>query len=327
MDKLGTVLLHLAIFIVAGTIHELAHAVAAYWLGDPTAKEEGRISLNPLRHVDPIGTVVLPVFLTLTSGLGFGWMKPVPCLPYNLRKPDRDMALISFAGPFSNFIQGCIGILILKVFSISDLNVWKVIWIYIQMNFVLMGFNLLPVFPLDGGGVLRFFLPQAWRERFDQFRHLGLLVLGLVIFTGVSDYWLRPFLSLAFAIFRLDVILIAAIIILCCIPVLILFKKRVSVESGARKMEKASRLEEKKEDRIVGENTRILKLADPVLEKKKSGSPLSTADKKWLNTLDAGEKEQGEQCSPMDFSLSDKFCLKCGLFKKCLLRYIDDASE
>jgi len=158
--------------IIAVTIHEFSHAFIADKLGDPTASLEGRISLNPLKHLDPIGTLMLLIFR-------FGWGKPVPFDPFNLRHPKRDSALIALAGPTSNLILASLLSIILKL---SALPLLALLIPVIIMNINLAIFNLLPIPPLDGSKILYGILPLSWAEEFNAFmKDYGILLLILLI--------------------------------------------------------------------------------------------------------------------------------------------------
>jgi Zn-dependent protease len=170
-------------FLVAITIHESAHAWMAYRLGDPTAKLSGRLSLNPIAHIDIYGTVLIPLFLIfIGSPFVFGWAKPVVFDPFNLQDPRRDSAMISLAGPTSNFIAAIVLAIVLRlitpVFWLSNL-----LTAVIAINIVLGIFNLVPVHPLDGGKIFVGFLPEDQAEEADMFLHrYGLLILLFLIF-------------------------------------------------------------------------------------------------------------------------------------------------
>jgi len=165
-----------AALLIAITVHEFAHAWMADYLGDPTARLNGRLSLNPLNHLDPVGTLM--IFLTR-----FGWGKPVPVDPYNLENPRRDYALISLAGPASNLILATILSVFLKTTSAS------IVIPIIILNVYLAIFNLLPLPPLDGSKILLGFLPEeissVWEGFFNQYG-LIILVLFLLPFSGRS---------------------------------------------------------------------------------------------------------------------------------------------
>lgn len=162
--------------LVAITIHEFSHAYVANELGDPTARLKGRMTLNPLAHLDPIGTLML-LFA------GFGWGKPVPVDPYNLREPRKDSALISLAGPISNLILAFLLSLILKspLYLLSPLIPLILIPVII-LNVSLAFFNLLPIFPLDGFGIVEGVLPEDLARTWHSFQSLGtILILFLLI--------------------------------------------------------------------------------------------------------------------------------------------------
>lgn len=159
--------------LIALTIHEFSHAWMADRLGDPTAALEGRLSLNPLRHLDPIGTLMLLVF-------HFGWGKPVQFDPFNLRHPKRDAALISLAGPASNLILAAVLSLIMKLAQIPLLTLFFIPVIILNINLAI--FNLLPVPPLDGAKILYGILPMDWADEYQDFMHsYGTILLIFLI--------------------------------------------------------------------------------------------------------------------------------------------------
>lgn len=170
---LSTIIWAIAL-LIAITIHEFSHALVSDKLGDPTASLAGRISLNPLKHLDPIGTLMLLFFR-------FGWGKPVPFDPFNLRHPKRDAALISLAGPASNLILAVVCSLILKLIPTAFITSVALIPLII-MNVNLAIFNLLPVPPLDGAKILYGFLPMSWADEYNDFmKSYGTILLILLI--------------------------------------------------------------------------------------------------------------------------------------------------
>lgn len=174
-------------FAVAISVHEASHALAAYYFGDPTAKLHGRLSLNPLRHLDPLGTIL--IFL-----VHFGWGKPVPVNPYNLKNPRRDEAFISLSGPIANFLTAALLALPVKYWLIHAVSGWGVFLltifaVTISLNLTLMVFNLIPIPPLDGSKVFFAFLPDKWAHKIPDWEHKGPLVLfGLVLASNLLNF-------------------------------------------------------------------------------------------------------------------------------------------
>lgn len=186
--------------LVAGiTIHEASHAYVAYRLGDPTAKLEGRMTLNPMAHLDPVGTVAL-LFI------GIGWGKPTPFDPFNLRNIKRDSALISVAGAASNFTLAlALSIPYLIAYWFQMLNpTLNTVYLYLSpvifFNVVLAVFNLIPVAPLDGFKVLAGILPREWYADFMQMEKYGIFILLLLLVTGAVGQILFPITSTIFAL-------------------------------------------------------------------------------------------------------------------------------
>ena len=172
-------------FLLALTVHEYAHGLIAEKFGDPTARMMGRITMNPLPHIDPIGTIILPAFLIIVrSPFIFGWAKPVPVNPFNLKDPKRDMIWISLAGPVANLIFAFVCGLILRVsllFTSSGPIIVMLAWGVI-IGLVLAAFNLIPVPPLDGSGILKGLLPDRMQEGYAKYERFGFIIL-LGLFT------------------------------------------------------------------------------------------------------------------------------------------------
>ncbi len=173
--------------IIAITIHEFFHALAADKLGDPTPRSFGRLSLNPLTHADPFGTFLLPLISAFTGIPTIGWAKPVPIDPYNFRHPKRDEIIVSLAGPLSNLSLAIICSFLLRFFSPLTL-IGNIFFYLILINISLFVFNLLPIPPLDGSKVFLNLLPPQscakWSEAFD---HYGIVLLLIFVFLPISD--------------------------------------------------------------------------------------------------------------------------------------------
>lgn len=168
--------------ITAITIHEAAHAYAANELGDPTAKALGRLTLNPLKHIDLFGTIILPIILLISTqgSLVFGWAKPVPYDPYNLQKPRRDSALIALAGPAINMFMAIIASLALR--GTSNLLFSQILITFTIINVGLAIFNLVPVHPLDGSKIILGLLPRDLAIEWEIImRRYGSIIIILLI--------------------------------------------------------------------------------------------------------------------------------------------------
>ena len=185
--------------LFAITVHEVAHGWVAKKLGDPTAMMLGRLTLNPLKHIDPVGTIVVPIALLLMTGFMFGWAKPVPVTWANLRNPKRDMALVAVAGPASNLLMAIGWALIMKLgYMLGGTFDWlawplvKMAEIGIIINLILMILNLLPVPPLDGGRVLSGLLPGPWAWKLSRIEPYGLIIMVVLMVTGMLGKILLP---------------------------------------------------------------------------------------------------------------------------------------
>ncbi len=176
------------IILFSLSVHEFAHAYVSWKLGDSTAERAGRLTLRPWAHLDPIGTLML--IISTLSGFGFGWAKPVPINPANYRNPVKGTFLVSLAGPSSNLVQAVIFAMVihLPVFGSFPWPVQDLIKAGVLINIGLFLFNLIPVPPLDGSGILVYFLRGRLREQYERFRPYGLIFLLILIFTDVLQY-------------------------------------------------------------------------------------------------------------------------------------------
>jgi Zn-dependent protease len=209
--------LSLFALLFAITIHEAAHAWAAMKKGDPTAAAMGRVSLNPLVHIDPIGTVLLPLMLRIAGAPAFGWAKPVMVNPRNLRHPRRDNLWISFAGPAANLSVATVSLLLILVikalspsaiiFLVKFLNrqpvgsvpqgiLALILFYFVFVNCYLAVFNLIPVPPLDGSGVLSGLLSDKAAVAYERIRPYGFIIVLALIILGLLDIIIQPILHL-----------------------------------------------------------------------------------------------------------------------------------
>ena len=183
-------------------LHEIAHGWVAKQLGDDTAERLGRLSLNPLRHIDPVGTVIVPLVMLVLTNFVFGWAKPVPIDWSHLRRPRRDMVLVAIAGPASNLLMLIGWILLAKIFaSLSFLSpilaslIISMSTIAILVNTILMVFNLLPLPPLDGGRVAVGLLPASLARPLARIEPLGLLIIIALLASGLLGQWIGPIIT------------------------------------------------------------------------------------------------------------------------------------
>ena len=202
LDLISTLFVFVIPVIFAVTVHEVAHGWVASQFGDQTARSMGRLTLNPIKHIDPVGTIVVPVIMYFTSGFIFGWAKPVPINWRNLGHPRRDMAIVAIAGPAANLLMLLFWAMSAKVIMLlgNDSNhlaqlLFIMCSIGITINIVLMILNLFPVLPLDGGRVLTSMLPPNLAISFSRMEPYGLIILVVLLLSGVLWKILLPVIS------------------------------------------------------------------------------------------------------------------------------------
>ena len=191
-DRLINALLSVVLVMLSASIHELGHAFAAYRLGDDTAKRQGRLTFNPLAHIDPFGSIVLPLMMAVAGGPVFAFAKPVPYNPNKLRTMPRDEVLVAFAGPATNILQACVGALGCRLLmgpgmtfvATSKVGYWllSVLVLYVYVNCSLAFFNLIPLPPLDGSSIISPLLKGEARRKYYVIQRYSLPILMVVMY-------------------------------------------------------------------------------------------------------------------------------------------------
>ena len=192
--------------LFAITVHEAAHGYVARMFGDNTAYVLGRVTLNPVKHIDPLGTIVIPLGMVLLTGFMFGWAKPVPVDWGSLRRPKRDMIWVAAAGPGVNLVMAVVWALIYRTLSAAGVQenyFYLVAQAGISVNLVFMALNLLPIPPLDGGRIVSGMLPTRMSIAYSRIEPYGLIILLVLMFTGALSFFLRPLHEIGAAIVRL----------------------------------------------------------------------------------------------------------------------------
>jgi len=330
-------------FLIAGSVHEFAHAYTAFYFGDATAKNEGRMTLNPIAHIDLIGTILLPAMLALSgTGLLFGWMKPVPVSVYNLDKPRVHISLVSFAGPFSNLLQFCIAFLIFLIlfnFGFDDKNspyVMIFIYIFMKINLILFAFNMIPIFPLDGGGIIEPWLPEFLQEFYAKVKKFGFFILLFLVYTNLLNGYFKLFLDDFYHYYMNNITTIplaisisAAMLLIFLYPMLdfkrktgtfrdinkplnkpaikpafkLAFKQRtISVQRGKKQKTKSEAVNKEK---LLTYKTSL------------SQNNISTEQNKFIRSKQE-DWTKVNLCALEEYKGEDEFCLNCEWYYNCL---------
>lgn len=199
MPDIATTVIVIAIVMLSVVLHEVAHGYAANALGDPTARLAGRLTLNPVSHLDMIGSIIVPAITWLSGGFIFGWAKPVPYNPYNLRPGKWSEALVAGAGPATNLLLALIfGLLIRFVGGGLPEGILSVAVLIVVTNIALMVFNLIPVPPLDGSKIVMAALPLQYAARFQSMERYGFIFVFIVVLVGWK--FIAPLVSVLFTL-------------------------------------------------------------------------------------------------------------------------------
>ncbi len=190
------IIISLIILILSAVLHEVAHGVTADRLGDPTARISGRLTLNPLKHLDPMMSVFLPLLLLLSSGgrFAFGGAKPVPVDPFNLKEGRKDLALVSLSGPLTNIVLSIIAAGLIHLIGSSSNILRFVLMIIVDLNLWLAIFNLLPIPPLDGSKVFALLLPERTAAKYLAVGEIGTFILLFLLFFPIGSFTLQDFM-------------------------------------------------------------------------------------------------------------------------------------
>ncbi|MDD5676684.1 MAG: site-2 protease family protein [Kiritimatiellae bacterium] len=200
MDNIIAVLIQLLALFLAIVPHEVAHGYVAWKLGDPTARRANRLTLNPLAHIDLVGTIILPGMLMLMHSPPFGWAKPVPFDPRYFRDPRRGIMLVGAAGPITNFAMAILSALLVRVFGAAGGLMTYFLAYLCVINIILGVFNLIPIPPLDGSRVVMRFLPEEWARPYLRLEPFGFIIIIGLLYLGALERVINPAASFLFRI-------------------------------------------------------------------------------------------------------------------------------
>jgi Zn-dependent protease len=273
----------------------------------------GRLSLNPLVHIDPIGTVVfplIPVFFSEAAGYLIGWMKPVPVLRMNLRRPGRDMLLVSLAGPFANLFLAFLGILVLNGFVWAGAEIPSGISAWIQINLALAFFNLLPIPPLDGSSIVDY-IRKDESGRYHSQGFIGMMILYFLLMMGGLDYLWKAADMTFMAVGSSWMVSTGVFVVLAVLGGLFL------TASSTKPRRQDSRKTGSTKSMQVYEKARMIGM------KLKEGSALTKSEEDWLEKLRRDRGDGESLCSPISFHGENDFCAVCANLNRCAIRLIE----
>lgn len=207
------VVIVLIVTFASMVLHEYMHGLTAYWLGDTTAKDDGRLTLNPLKHIDPFLTIVLPLFLAITGMPIFGGAKPVPFRPDRVKGGDWGAALVGLAGPLTNLVLAFVCFAILAIFRINETGIFgQILDVSVMVNLGFFAFNILPIPPLDGSRLLYAVAPPAVQKIMNSMEHAGLIIVFVIVMIAspvisvVMNYMIQFILTIFSYIFGVTIV-------------------------------------------------------------------------------------------------------------------------
>jgi Zn-dependent protease len=311
-------ILFYCVFIVSGSFHEAAHAWSAWRLGDPTARDHGRMTLNPLSHIDPIGTVLFPLMNIFFGAFFIGWMRPVPVYTPNLNDPRRHSLLVSLAGPFSNLLIAFLSCAVLAALSGTELltvNVLMLLQAFIIINLLLAAFNLLPIPPLDGSSIVDY-IRRDPNETYHRQGGIGIIILYAMLLLGLLRYlWEGADHAAAFI---LSDLWIPFALLAAAAAAAGLFWARTGPGGAVR-----PRRVRAPAPRLAAE--RDLVRARAIAEALAGGRPVADKDRRWFETISRDRGDGQPLCSSVSFDTDNEFCWKCRNLNRCIVRAAEEA--
>jgi Zn-dependent protease len=297
------------VFVICGSVHEFCHAWSAFRLGDTTSRDLGRLTLNPLAHIDLFGTVLVPLLTLYVLQVPFGWMRPVPVSPMNFRRIRRDMMIVALAGPYSNLFLAFLGFVALLVVSLTGGTPHVALRFFVYINLLLAFLNLLPVPPLDGSSIVDYiFKPKG--GSFHGQGWIGIVLIFALFMFGFRMLWYATDWTFDF-VTGLPLVACAGFVLLALTGAVFLVKTRAPERGRIRKGAELS------------QSKKIYGRAEAVGRKLAKGQLLTDQERRWFDEIRGDRGDSDELCSPLSFSPENDFCGECVNFNRCAVRLID----